>query len=189
MIDLKKTMLPQTIAVGGSFFKKNYKIHTDFKFFLRFRELLKDKDAPINAFDFMYISKIPNNRIEGKNAICQFMCPPHTLPRRNGNESSETVLDYEEDADLLYSAFMQQYGINLITASLHWYEFIALIQGLKDTRLNEIIEYRLWKNDGGKNDKYTKQMQKLHDSWRLPQPADNEPDEDLDEFMERLNGK
>ena len=183
MIDLKKAKLPQAIKVGGSF----YKIHTDYKYFLRFRELVKDKDAPIKTFDFMYINEIPPSRLEGIRALCEFMNPPRELPRRTGDESSEIVLDYDADAPYIYAAFMEQYGIDLINARLHWYKFIALLHGLHDTELNRIISCRLWKPNG-KNTAYEKQKQKQYEAWRLTQPEENEPDEALDDFLAQLKG-
>ena len=89
MIDLKKAKLPQAIKVGGRFFA----IHTDFKYILRFRELLSDKNAPLTAFDFMYINEIPAGRLEGITAIYEFMNPPRELPRSTGEESGDIVLD------------------------------------------------------------------------------------------------
>ena len=73
MIDLKKAKLPQAVKVGGRFFA----IHTDFKYILRFRELLSDKHTPLTAFDFMYKNEIPAGRLEGITAIYEFMNPPH----------------------------------------------------------------------------------------------------------------
>ena len=64
MIDLKKAKLPQAVKVGGRFFA----IHTDFKYMLRFRELLSDKHTTLTAFDFMYQNEITYGRLAGINA-------------------------------------------------------------------------------------------------------------------------
>ena len=186
MIDLKKAKLPQAVKVGGRFFA----IHTDFKYILRFRELLSDKNTSLTAFDFMYKNEIPAGRLEGITAIYEFMNPPRELPRSTGEESEEsgdTVLDYDKDAAYIYAAFFEQYGIDLIDARLHWYKFIALLHGLHDTELNRIIAARLWKPNG-KTGEYEKYQQKQYEAWRLPQPEDNKPDEALDDFLAQLEG-
>lgn len=183
MIDLKKAKLPQAVKVGGRFFA----IHTDFKYILRFRELLSDKNAPLTAFDFMYINEIPAARLEGINAIYEFMNPPRELPRSTTEDDGEIVIDYEIDAPYIYAAFLEQYGIDLIDARLHWHKFLSLLHGLHDTELNRIIGYRLWKPNG-KNGEYEKHQQKQYEAWRLPQPEDSEPDEALDEFLAQLKG-
>ena len=72
MFTLKKTGLPQTIDVGGSFFR----IHTDYRFFLRFREHLQEKDAELTAFDYMYVEEKPASRLEGLRKLVEFMNPP-----------------------------------------------------------------------------------------------------------------
>lgn len=181
MIDLKKGILPQAIEVGGSF----YPIQTDFKYFLRLRELLQNPKLPITDFDFMYKDRIPPSRLEGLRALCEFMNPPRTLPRKTRAENTDIVIDFEIDADLIFAAFYDQYKINLITKKMHWYEFNALLDCLHDTELNRVISYRLWKNEG-KNDSYSKNMQKLHEAWRLDQPEDKKDDEALNDFMAKL---
>ena len=184
MIDLTKAKLPQAVQVGGGFFK----IHTDFRYFLIFQEKLENKTTPINDFDFMYIGAVPPSRLEGIRALIDFMNPKQELPRRTGDEISESVLDYHIDADYIYAAFMEQYGIDLSEAPLHWYKFQSLLRGLHDTKLNTIIGYRLWRNDTGKNSPYTKNQEKLKEAWRLPQKADEEADEALKAFEAQLKG-
>ena len=183
MFTLKKLGLPESIEVHGSLFK----IHTDYRYFLRFREHVQEPTAKPDDFDYMYISAKPADRLEGVRALCEFMSPPQILPRRTGGETSEIVIDYEIDAPYIYAAFMEQYGLDLLLAPLHWYKFLALLHGLHDTELNNIINARLYK-PSGRNDEYEKARQKQYEAWRLPQPGDNEPDEALDEFLGQLKG-
>ena len=49
----------------------------------------------------------------------------------------DPLMDYEVDAEAIYAGFRQQYGIDLLRANLHWYEFRALLSGL-----SEYTEYR-----------------------------------------------
>lgn len=184
MIELTKAILPQSIEVDGSF----YKIHTNFKYFIRLINVLRDNPNDTTAADYMYIDTIPNNRIAGINALINFMNPPRYLPRRTESENNEPVIDYTIDASYIYAAFFEQYQIDIIDTPLHWHKFLALLHGLHDTEFNKIIEYRLWKNETGENTNYTKHMQKLHDAWVLPDPAENEPDEKLEEFEKLLKG-
>ena len=177
MFTLQKAKLPQAVEVGGSF----YKIHTNYKYFLRLGEILKQKKAGLADFDFMYIDAIPPSRLEGIRALVEFMNPPRELPRMR-EQNSERVLDYEIDAPYIYAAFMEQYGIDLIETRLHWYKFVALLHGLHDTELNRIITARLYK-PSGKNSEYEKTQQKQYEAWKLP---DDEPDEALDEFLNKI---
>ena len=178
MIELKKTRLPESVEVDGSL----YPINTSFKYFLRFSEILADKNARPQDFDFMYKRQKPANRESGLFALIQFCNPPQILPRTDHREAaSEKAVDYTIDADFIYSAFLEQYGIDLVENNLHWYKFQALFRGLHDTKLNEIISHGLWENSGGKRDAYTRQMEKLKAAWELPQESD-EDDGDLKAF-------
>lgn len=60
------------------------------------------------------------------------------------------LMDFEQDAGVLFASFYQQYGLNLLRTPLHWVEFRELLSGLTaDTpfgarvRLRELDESRL----------------------------------------------
>lgn len=182
MIDLKKAKLPEAVEVDGGF----YYVHTSFKYWLRFLDLIADRNTPPTAFDFMYTQKKPESRMNGLIALIAFCNPPQELPRTEKGGGNEKAVDYTIDADYIYSAFMERYGIDLVESDMHWYKFQSLFKGLHDTKLNEIIGYRLWENTSGKRDAYTRQMEKLKTAWELPDESD-ENDEDLKEFEDWLN--
>lgn len=184
MIDLKKAKLPEAVEVDGSL----YTIHISFKYWLRFLDLIADSQTPPQDFDFMYIEEKPASRINGLIALVQFCNPPQTLPRTERKEQSgDKAVDYAIDADYIFAAFMERYGIDLVESDMHWYKFQALFMGLHGTKLNEIIGYRLYDNTSGKRDNYTRQMEKLKSAWELPQESDEE-DEDLKAFEALLKG-
>lgn len=182
MIDLKKARLPETVEVDGSL----YRVHTSFKYWLRFIEVLSDKHSPPSEFDFMYVNEKPKSRLNGLVALIKFCNPPIILPRIDrGDENTEKVVDYIIDADYFYAAFLEMYGIDLVESDMHWYKFQALFRGLHDTKLNEIIGYRLYENTSGRRDDYTRRMEKLRSAWELPDNSD-ENDEDLKAFEAQL---
>ena len=82
---------------------------------------------------------------------------------------------------------MDCYGIDLVESTMHWYQFQALLHAVHDCKLTDVIGYRLYKPEG-RNDAESRRMMKLHEAWRLPQPEDNEPDEELDDFLTKLEG-
>ena len=83
MIDLKKAKLPQAIDVGGSL----YRIHTDYRYFLRLREHLAEKGVLAGDLDYMYIKEKPLDRLAGVKALIAFMTPPQELPRRTSDDN------------------------------------------------------------------------------------------------------
>lgn len=60
-------------------------------------------------------------------------------------DDSPRMIDFIQDAELIFAAFYQSYGIDLEKekGKLHWWKFKALIQGLpSNTRLAEIVQIR-----------------------------------------------
>lgn len=178
MIDLTKAKLPEAVKVEGGFFR----VRTSFKYWLNFLALIEGGKRRPADFDFMYVKEKPKNRAAGLLAMIEFCNPPSVLPRTDkGGESGGKAVDYAIDADYIFAAFMERYGIDLVESDLHWHKFLALFKGLRDTKLNEIIGYRLWENASGKRGDYERQMEKLKAAWELPQESDEE-DEDLKAF-------
>lgn len=47
----------------------------------------------------------------------------------NGTEG-ERVFDFTQDGEIIYSSFMQVYGIDLCKTEMHWYKFMLLLRHL-----------------------------------------------------------
>ena len=187
MIDLSKKKLPDSIFVDG----KDYKIKTDFRLWLSFGRLLKERPT-LSAFDFLYeydglTPLCPEDRQKGLDELVKFYNPKEPLPRVVGG-SSEPVVDFEQDADLLFAAFFQFYGIRLTQAELHWHEFLALFRGLKDTKLNDVMGWRSFKPDTSKGmEKWNRQMNELKRAWALETEETRADQAALDAFNARFD--
>lgn len=176
MIDLKKTVLPECVKVDG----KHYRIHTSFKYWLMFLELTEG-GCSVHDLDFIYMDEKPDDRSAGVAAMLEFCNPPREIPRKmKDGGNGGRVLDYAIDSDMIYSAFLEQYGIDLVESDLHWHKFNALMFGLHGTRLNSVIEYRCYSNDG-KRSEYSDHMEEMKRIWELPDRAE-ECDEELKAF-------
>lgn len=60
-------------------------------------------------------------------------------------ESGEKAFDFVQDSPLIYAAFMQAYGMDLVEqqGKLHWWKFQSLLNGLpSNTRFSEIVSIR-----------------------------------------------
>ena len=59
---------------------------------------------------------------------------------------TEKVLDFKQDADAIYAAFWQTYGMDFFSKkvqSMHWHTFMALFSNLPETtRIMQIIDIR-----------------------------------------------
>lgn len=182
---LTKKILPSTIEVEG----KSYEIQTDFQYFIMFSNKIKNGTRELKEYDFLYTNKIPYNRLEGYKQLYNFAYPHKQLPRHlDEDNSDEIILDYEQDADLIYSAFQEKYNIDLIDEDLclHWYKFQALLTGLQNTKLNEVMKYRSYKANAKDPQEYRKQMQKLKQMWEIVPELSEEEKKAVEDFYSKL---
>lgn len=184
-MDLTKLVLPSSVNVGGNF----YDIHTEHPYWIRFSQLLQEENITFSDFDFLYISEKPIDKKAGFDALCSFYFEEKTVPKKDySNTSNEIAYDYAIDADLIYSSILEQYHIDIAETPIHWHKFRALIAGLHNTKLNEIISYRLYE-PAKKGDTYEKQMKHLKNLWHIPNKEDLEAEKVRNKFNEMLNGK
>lgn len=174
MMDLKvKNGVPEAIEVFGHAFFLN----TDFRIWLDFPQRVKDA---IKGHTHRYIelfadeSDIPVLCDETMEMLNMFFAPEKEIPK--SEPSGERTLDYDIDAEYIYGAFMQAYGIDLTECDMHWHKFIALLMCLpEDTLLSKIMSYRGYTG----NDK---EYSELKYKWALPTIYTEEEQEQIDNF-------
>lgn len=168
MIDLRKKALPNTIMVGG----RAFSIYTDFRLWLRY-EIEASRLKKGETIDVSYLFKNEMPERISLQELSVFANPPAILPRHIDSANDDIMLDFEIDADLIYAAFMGQYGIDLLEVDMHWHKFLALLSGVNDsTRLREIMGYRAY-DKNQKGDQYEKQKK----AWRIERVIEDDPEE------------
>ena len=175
-MDLTNKALPNTVTVGG----KAFSIYTDYRIWLRFCAEHEKREID-SQWDIRYLFKNKLPEVADINGILEFAYPRCICPKSSGAATRVRLFDYEIDADIIYSSFYQQYGIDLIDIEeLHWHKFNALFNGLnKHTRMSEVIGYRSYK----KSSKKTEQIyEELRNSWELPEITTKERAEELEEW-------
>ena len=166
MLDLTKAVLPESIEAEG----RIWRIKTWFKYWLRFLQVCAGPEDE-RDFGFLFEDGIPTDKAEAMKALSDFARPESLVPRSTGGDGGGKVLDYSADAGYLYSAFVQQYGIDLVDGKdldgnpLHWHKFLALCEGLHGTKMNDIMEARLY--DETDKSSYEESRRKARDSWTL----------------------
>ena len=62
---------------------------------------------------------------------------------KKAERTGERVTSFVQDADMIRAAFWQEYGVNLYRDSLHWFEFVALLQNLPSgNRYTDVLGIR-----------------------------------------------
>ena len=87
-----------------------------------------------------------------------------TVPGRKGRQ----LYSFRQDADLIYAGFYQQYGIDLTSVSLHWFQFKALLSGLDEsTRFCKAVHYRSVDLSAVRNEEQKRFYQRMKQLYRL----------------------
>ena len=110
----------------------------------------------------------------------EWATPKSELPRASGKPMDATIIDYDLDSELIYSSFMQQYGIDITVVDMHWYKFMALIKGLSaDTKLGRVMGYRAYTKSDTSHEEFMKEQQRI---WEIYPPLTAEQQADIDEL-------
>lgn len=92
-----------------------------------------------------------------------------------GDETSTLYYDYDFDADYIYAAYMQQYGVDLSTSTMHWWKFRAMFAGLTDkTKFVQIMGYRAAKIDKDMTESQKRFYKRMKKMYALPLPQDEQ---------------
>lgn len=176
--------------------KRSYKIRTDFRTSIQFEQLMQDdevsdEDKLLLALN-LYYPVIPKNIKKAIKEILWFYKCGKKQELESSDKSSskkqDEIFSFEYDADYIYSAFLDQYGIDLQDINnLHWWKFKALFKGLKDDNLIvKIIGYRsvdLNKIEDKNEKAYYK---KLKEKYKLPTKANLTEQEKINEVEKML---
>lgn len=158
MIDLREKALPNTVQVNG----RAYSIYTDFRYWLKFSELIKKKDLRLGELYFLFKNDTPYCNFYDE--LMEFFTNKNATPKGNG--SSERIVDYILDGEYIYASFMQAYGIDLLETDMHWHKFKALFVSLpSDCKICQIMADRAYKED---KRKYETICMERKNEWSLP---------------------
>lgn len=141
--------LPDTVSVEG----RSFEIVTDFRPWIEFEARLMRTDIQPeiiihDAVKSLYVN--PPEEIRRfthalfGHLIWFYRCGRPEKPNHHSEGGTFIrAYDFEQDAPMIVAAFQQAYGIDLTTASMHWWRFRALFEGLPDDcRICKIMEYR-----------------------------------------------
>ena len=127
--------LPDRVTVG----RRRYKLRLDFRNVLRMIDTMARDDLLPEAREYLAlrcITRPSGNTHALMTAVLELLFPAR-------GESTEKIMDYAQDADLIRAAFLQCYGINLYRDKLHWFEFSALLASMPEgSRYSEILSIR-----------------------------------------------
>jgi len=176
--------LPEHITVNNS----QFPIKTDFKHWLKFTQILLNEKNEIKMLTnicyevFEELPKAPINDVLSE--LMSFYSPPQKINSTGNGEKQNRQYDFDYDAELIYSAFMQQYNIDLLTTNMHWWKFKALFDSLNDdTQFIKVVGFRAVNLSEIKDKEQKKYYAKMKRMYKLP---DNRTEEEKEQAMNEM---
>lgn len=175
--------------------KGGLKIRTDFRESIKFELLMQDEklskeEKIVYALNLYYYepNKIKNIEQAIKDILWFYSGDKKQVESNKKGQIKEKkqIYSYEFDDEYIYSAFMEQYGIDLNKIKyLHWWKFKALMGSLNDNvKFVKIMGYRNIEISSIK-DKSMKQFYKdMKKQYALPDMRSDEEKES--DFAEQL---
>ena len=154
--------LPHTVKINN----REITINTDYRLFVKFEIEMQGNDTTkaiqnvLSAFYPAFLLKNISDEMINK-FLWFYKCGKEDSPKKSKGGKNTRAFDYEIDEELIYSAFMECYGIDL-SKYMHWWKFKALFNGLNsDCEFCKVKSYRIY---DGKD----KNLLELKDFYKLP---------------------
>lgn len=180
--------LPDYIEVNN----KKYPINSDFRHWIKVTGIVFGNDSEFKKLANVFcevFSELPDAPAgEILSAVMSFYSPPQKINATENNKAGKRQYDFDYDAELIYSAFLQQYGIDLSCVKMHWWQFKALFDGLNDsTQFIKVVGYRSIKLSDIKDKEQKKYYRKMKQLYKLPDTRTQEEKEQaMNDMFEKM---
>ena len=163
--------VPDGLKIAGT----EYKIHTDFSVWIEFEKLLSDESENAHKTisdikNLIFCDKQPPQRADEEtvNKILWFYRCGKKL-QKSSHTSEKEIFNYDYDDGYIFSAFLEQYHIDLEQTKLHWWKFHALMLSLSDsTEFVKIMGYRSIEINSKMTASQKAFYQKMKKQYKLP---------------------
>lgn len=168
---------------------------TNFRIGIAFEIMMQDPKYSMQAKTYQALklfypemNKIKDTKKAIDDIIWFYSCgkSEEKTSQKNKKGKNKQIYSYEFDNDLIYSAFKNQYNVDLEEIEyLHWWKFKAMFNGLKsDNRIVEIMGYRAMDLSKIKDKDMKKHYKQLQEEYKLPDMRSEEEKEE--DFAEAL---
>lgn len=178
-MSLLTSKLPTSILIDNI----EFKINSNFRNSIVFENLILNEDISKEEVQDKAISLYYDQPIidRFKNAALQgimwfYSCgrpekETESRKERHNNTKNSDIYSFKYDDEYIYSAFLDQYGIDLQDVDyLHWWKFKAMFKSLKsDNKIVEIMGYRSMDLNSIKDKEQKAFYKKMQDIYKLPE--------------------
>lgn len=170
--------IENTVLFNG----RKYLVHASFDAVLEVQRLFREEELPdalkiqqalkMLTFNSRKAVRLPPKIMQELLQEIFKQCI-NTQQRPDVRGGKPPSLDFDYDAEYIYSSFMLDYGIDLVDmqGNLHWKKFISLFHGLSEqTKIREVMRIRLMEvpSPNGKNGKLIQEILELKSYYALP---------------------
>lgn len=160
--------LPTFVILHG----KPVKIRTDFRFGLRCVMASEDNGLAQVEKGSVILSnmyfEVPKDIDEAVERAVLFLNMNHETDEETDMLITHRPYSLLKDGNLIYAAFRQTHGIDLSTAKLHWWKFMALFLDLgSDTVFCNLVSLRQRVNSGKASKEEKKEARELGDIFEV----------------------
>ncbi|MCQ5130294.1 bacteriophage Gp15 family protein [Butyricicoccus faecihominis] len=177
---------PDAIEIDG----REYEINSDFRDCLTIILAFEDNELTDEEKQAVMLTRlyktIPPNLTEACEMAVLFLNCGDT--RQRDTEPHARLYSFAHDADYIWSAYYQSYGVDLESINhLHWWKFCYMFTDLsEESFFQRMIYLRRRKRDGKLSNEERQAYSQLHDILELPMQKDTEWQEIESEFMRKL---
>lgn len=183
--------IPTSVKINN----RRYRIRTDFRHSIQFDQLMQDDevsdDDKLPLALNLYYPVIPRDIKKAvKKMLWFYKCgkEKEEIKKSINCKSDKQIFSFEYDAEYIYAAFLDQYGIDLQDVEdLHWWKFKAMFKGLKeDNLISKIIGYRAIDLSKIEDEKEREHYRKLQEFYKLPAKINKDEKEKINEIEKML---
>lgn len=126
-----------------------YRIDTDFRTGVQLSQILYDEEYSeyerlTGSVELLFLD-IPDNMGEAIEGLTWFLNGWNHDHLESSN--NERCVDFDMDQWRIYSAFMNQYYIDLSKVDMHWWQFMGMLTSLKECAYTQVVNARAEKID------------------------------------------
>lgn len=136
--------LPTTVDIEGVEFPINWDFRTSIRFEMMVQEEVDERNMLLNLLELYYGDKVPNNISKAIEMALWFYSGGEAQQKKStvGNKD-ERPYSFDYDWGYIYSAFLEQFHVDLQDVNIHWWKFRSMFSSLgENTKFAEIIGYR-----------------------------------------------
>ena len=156
--------LPQDVEIDGI----KHRINTDFRSCMRI--ILAFEDGELTPQEKQHVAlynifcgEIPDNLEAAIGTVVWF------LNAGTSQSADFRLYSFQKDQKLIYAAFRQTHSIDLTTAQLHWWQFLALFADLgADTVFCQLVSLRKLVKTGKATKEQRQAARDMGDAFDIP---------------------